>query len=79
MRVCWIGCQLREGQIVSESQLDLDPWLHEDLDPACVVEVSAVPDDTPSDMDDSISVSIAYLDLLIRRSQSVHCRTCTCK
>ena len=40
--------------------------------------VTAEPDDTPSDMDDSISVSLQYLDLLIRRSNSTHCRSCTC-
>ena len=43
------------------------------------IAVSAEPDDGPSDMDDSISVSVAYLDLLIRRSNSAHCRTCSCK
>lgn len=42
------------------------------------VMVSAEPDDTPSDMDESISVSYAYLDLLVARANSMHCRTCRC-
>ncbi len=42
------------------------------------IAVVAEPDDTPSDMDDGISISLDYLDLLIRRANSTHCRTCTC-
>lgn len=43
-----------------------------------LIEVYAESDDTPSDMDDGISVSLAYLDLLIRRANTSHCRSCTC-
>lgn len=50
-----------------------------DADPAVTVDVSSEPDDTPSEMDDSISVSYAYLDLLIQRANSSHCRTCSCR
>lgn len=43
--------------------------------------VYAEPDDTPSDMDDSVSLSTQYLDhLLIKayRKTKIHCSTCSC-
>lgn len=49
------------------------------LDDAVLVDVVSEPDDTPSDMDDGISISYGYLDLLLSRANSAHCRTCRCE
>ncbi len=46
--------------------------------PPAAIVVMAEPDDTPCDMDDSVSVSYRYLDLLVSRANSTHCATCTC-
>lgn len=50
-------------------------------DDAQSIAVQAEPDDTPSDMDDSVSLSTQYLDhLLIKayRKTKIHCSTCSC-